>query len=282
MKQFYAVFTFFFLVIGQLFAQIPLNQPTPYYLCDVNNDGVETFDLNTKKYEILGSLSPNEHTVTFHLTQADAANDVGAMNPIYTNSAWSLTLYVRVEEDANPSNYGLTTLLLGLNQIPTAYTYTLNVCTNSSGTATCIDLTQLDNQITGGNTGLVVQYYLTQADAQSAVNPIADPTCYYSLTTTPTLSPVYYSVTNVSTSCFAVGTVQFIPTNCSNCTIPTATVLSTSQDGAQIVMMSTNPNEPLYGWEVVVQPAGGPPPSQGTIYLAPNSVINLTALQCAT
>lgn len=282
MKHYYAIIAFFLCLSIKGNAQIPLNPPSPYYLCDVNNDGVETFDLDTKKYEILGSLSPNEHTVTFHLTQADAANDVGAINPMYTNTAWNLTLFVRVEEIANPSNFGVTTLVLGLNQLPSAFTYTLAVCTNTSGTTSCVDLTSINNQVTGGNPILLVQYFPSLFDAEANTNQILNPSCYQSFAATPTLAPVYYSVTNIDTGCRSVGIIELVSVFCTTCTTPTASVLSTAQDSAQIVMMSTNPNEPLHGWEVVVQPAGGPPPSQGTLYLAPNSVINLTGLQCAT
>ena len=154
---------FLLLVIfnGSVSAQVPVNSPTPYFLCDMANDGVETFDLSLKNAEILGNLSPNNYTVSYHISSIDANTGSFPLPVLYTNSAWNLVVYPRVTENANPINFGVTILELGLNQQPNAPTVTVTACSNTPGTP-CFDLTSINSSITGGNPNLVLNYFQTQ------------------------------------------------------------------------------------------------------------------------
>ncbi|WP_196888305.1 T9SS type B sorting domain-containing protein [Aureivirga sp. CE67] len=82
-------------------------------LCDDDYDGiVSTFDIHSLSSTILGSLV--DHDVTFHLTQADAQNDV---NPIpagnFTNTSNPQTIYIRLENDPTGcSNVGSFNLVV--------------------------------------------------------------------------------------------------------------------------------------------------------------------------
>jgi hypothetical protein len=74
--------------------------PMPYETCDDNGDGFETFDLTTKNEEILNSLDPSQHAVTFYLTEIDAVSGTNSLaNPDnFINSVMSIqTVWVRVE-----------------------------------------------------------------------------------------------------------------------------------------------------------------------------------------
>ena len=262
-------------------AQLTVNQPSPLWLCDSGNNGTETFDLSVKTNEILGSLSPNSYTVSYHLNLTDANAGLSALPLLYTNSAWNLFVFARVTENANPSNYGVTPLELGLNQQPNAPTVTVTACSNTPG-APCFDLTTTESQITGGNSSLVLNYFQTQADAYSGTNAFLNPTCYVSLTASPTVSPVYYQVNNLSTGCINVGTIELIYITCSTCPLPNVSVGSVTQNSAELQLNSVASN-PIAGWEFAVQPAGGPPPNQGGIYVPVTTAIyNLTGLQCGT
>ena len=48
---------------------------------DVSNDGLSIFDLTTQTATILGSNNPANFTITYHLTQAAANGDTGAISP---------------------------------------------------------------------------------------------------------------------------------------------------------------------------------------------------------
>ncbi len=78
--------------------------PTPYEICDDNADGFETFNLPTKNAEILNGLDPNQHSITYHLTQADAtAGNNPLANPDnFINITMSAQIvWVRVESLTN-------------------------------------------------------------------------------------------------------------------------------------------------------------------------------------
>ena len=259
-------------------AQISLNQPSAYFLCDNANDGIETFNLETKTSEILGNLSPSTYVVSYHLNAQDAQAGVASLPLLYTNTPWNLLIYARVTEISNPSNYGVTPLELGLNQQPNAPTVTLTACSNTPGVS-CFDLTATNTQITGGNSALVLNYFQTQADAYSGTNALLTPTCYVSLTATPTLSPVYYQISNLSTGCINVGTIELIYISCSTCPLPNVSIGSITQNGAEVNLNAVASN-PIVGWELVVQPAGGPPPNQGVIVSGSMPTYYLTGLQC--
>lgn len=281
MKQCYAFIAFFLCFSIKGNAQIPLNPPSPFYLCDVNDVGVETFNLDYKKNEILGSLSPNEYIVTYHLTQSDAENDTGAINPVYTITNTNTVVFVRVEDIANSANFGVTQLNLVLRQVPSAPTQSLAICTNIPGTSTCIDLTFMSNSITGGNVNLAVQFFRSLFDAYVNLSPISNPSCYTILVATPTLSPIFYRVEDMQTGCYSVGIIELSYVNCSSCPPSNGVVNSITDTDVQIVLQ-TSATTPIYGWEVLVQPAGGPPPSQGTIVLSSNFDYTITGLSCNT
>ncbi|WP_297509230.1 T9SS type A sorting domain-containing protein [Flavobacterium sp.] len=273
---------FLLLVIfnGSVSAQVPVNSPTPYFLCDMANDGVETYDLSLKNAEILGNLSPNNYTVSYHISSIDANTGSFPLPLLYTNSAWNLVVYPRVTENANPNNFGVTILELGLNQQPNAPTVTVTACSNTPG-APCFDLTSINNSITGGNPDLAIQYFQMQADAYAGSNPLVNPSCYMSLVATPTLLPVYYRIVNLTTGCFNVGSIQLVYVMCSTCPLPNVSTGSITQNGAEI-NLNTVASNPIVGWELAVQPVGGPPPNQGVFVSASTAIYYLTGLQCGT
>lgn len=79
---------------------IPLiNQPTIYEVCDdISGDKVETFDLNSKNAEIIGSLTGVE--ISYYLTQSDAENRVNQLPPTFNNYSNPQTIYVNVMDDS--------------------------------------------------------------------------------------------------------------------------------------------------------------------------------------
>src|SRR5690606_30516052 len=64
------------------------------------------------------------------------------------------------------------------------------------------DLTTKDTEITGGNVDYAVSYYITYADADSAVNAIANPATYQN--TTPFTETIYVRLENTVTDCYSV------------------------------------------------------------------------------
>lgn len=85
-----------------------INQPTIYEVCDdISGDGVETFDLNSKNAEIIGSQTGVE--ISYHLTQSDAENRVNQLKLTFTNYTNPQTIYVNVIDDSTGCS-AITTL----------------------------------------------------------------------------------------------------------------------------------------------------------------------------
>ncbi|RAJ11802.1 PKD domain-containing protein, partial [Olleya aquimaris] len=64
---------------------------------DPSNDGFEPFDLESQNLAILGTQSPANFLVTYHLSFADADMGVGALVSPYTNTVNPQPIYVRVQ-----------------------------------------------------------------------------------------------------------------------------------------------------------------------------------------
>ncbi|RZJ36290.1 MAG: hypothetical protein EOO51_02755, partial [Flavobacterium sp.] len=111
-------------------------QPPDLTVCDdPSNDGIAPFDFTPQTPIALGSFSASDYVITYHLTQADADNDVNAISPI-TNFMGTdgQTIYIRMEDVSNSTLYGTTSFQLFINPVPTAsISGTTTIC--SGGTA---------------------------------------------------------------------------------------------------------------------------------------------------
>src|SRR5690606_18467067 len=167
--------------IGIFFSPV-IGDPTPYPLCDDNNDGFSCFDLHSKDAEITGG-APNL-VVTYHETQTDAQNGVNAIatNPYCNILPGMQTLYVRVADVAAPACASFTTLELIVNPVPVANpsipAYRLCDVNDSGDDTEGFILSSWDAQVSGGAAGVVVSYHLSLADAQAGVGAI-DPNVPY-------------------------------------------------------------------------------------------------------
>ena len=159
------------------------NQPANYELCDdISNDGVELFDLTSQDATILGSQDPSLFTVSYYdnPTDADSGTNLVVNPTTYLNNPSSPTIYVRVEENANPICYGLTSFDLVVNPLPSFVDPSpLELCDDDTPDGmTEFDLTVKNNEITAGDSNLSISYYETNADALADNNAISNPTSY--------------------------------------------------------------------------------------------------------
>ena len=187
-------------------------EPAAYELCDYRGAvGYETFDLNTRIPEILGSLNPTTHVVTFYTSQTDAESGTGNIpNPgNYINGTVNTeTIYVRVEIIATGC-YDIVTLQLIVNPLPIAtqpnyLQYSLCDTTGLVGFET-FDLASRVNSILLGQAGMDVTFYPSLSDAQNGTNVITD--LQY------TNVPIYVQtlgirITNHATGCYVISTMD--------------------------------------------------------------------------
>jgi|GEM_PF-657002 len=120
MKKLYVLFLF----CGALaYAQPQLLNPQPLSQCDIDGDGLGTFNLMPVIAEILGPLDPVQHTATFHVSNENAQQDSYEITDIanfMTTVPHAQTLFVRVEENQNPEAYSVVSLQLIVNLMPSA------------------------------------------------------------------------------------------------------------------------------------------------------------------
>ncbi|WP_298115179.1 T9SS type A sorting domain-containing protein [Flavobacterium sp.] len=204
----------------------PINNPTPLYACDSGyNSGFGLFYL-VDVGEILGSLNPSLYSVTYHETLANSQTGANPLSTLgYANIyPFFQTIYVRVTENANPTNFATTTLDLIVNPSPI-----LNSVPN---------LTQVDNDgyasfdLTTHNSLLIAPasitdygflYYPTITDAANGTNQILD---FFNYTNSTNPQNIIVKVTNNVTGCYQFSGFDLV-VQASDFPINTPTTLST-------------------------------------------------------
>ncbi len=193
-----------------------LTEPTPYRICDDNNDGYEIFDLiTTKRDEILNGLDPLLYDLYFYEIEQDAIDagnsaltptpdfslaigNPGAYQNAIQNAQTIYVLGVGTAANTSPNNgaqgcFDIVELQLIVDPMPTAIEPadyhlcddTLNGSTPNDQIST-FNLNSRDGEISGGLLGLTVTWYVTPAD-EIADNPIPNPAEYQNITNAQTV-----------------------------------------------------------------------------------------------
>jgi gliding motility-associated-like protein len=177
-----------------------------FELCDLNNNGIQTFDLSLKDAEVLASVPPANYNFSYHYSAAAAQANTNPITVPINNSSNPQTIYVRIEDlDSGCLAYNNFDLIV--NALPAVTVPTpLEVCDDSEADGvTAIDLSLKDAEITNNQPDLVVSYHYSPMDADSGSNAIALP--YVNLNTNETL---YVRVTNNQTGCVSTTTLEVV------------------------------------------------------------------------
>ena len=151
-----------------------INNPTALEVCDDNiPDGLTAIDLTIKNIEITGG-NPN-YSVYYFISLNDAETATNPLSIPYTNTSNPQTIFIRVV-DIETGCYATTSLDLVVASAPGATSPSnLEYCDPDADGFGVFTLTDADDEITGGQTGLTVTYHETQADAENNVNSLASP-----------------------------------------------------------------------------------------------------------
>jgi len=180
---------------------------TNFELCDdPSENGLEIFDLTTKNTEILNSVTPGAYNISYHLTNADAQNNINPIIAPIQNTINPQSIFVRIE-DMNSGCMAYTNFNLIVNSLPQIINPTpIKLCDDAvADGSTQIDLTQADNQITQGNPNLIVSYHFTQNDADYGINAIPSP-----YVNTLQSEQLFVRVINSNTGCINTTTLVII------------------------------------------------------------------------
>jgi gliding motility-associated-like protein len=197
---------------------VPIPPTAPYTLCDNDQDGITCFNLNTLTPGI-SFQTPGVYTITYHLTQADATNNLNVLNAAnYCNvNPFVQFLWVRAE---NPTTHCFAIMPIELNvrvapNLPNPALAPIVNCdadSNPQDGCTAFDLTQQTSIIIAAQplvtATYTVTYYTSQSDASaspSGLFPIIQTNNYISCVPTKT---IWYRVENIASHCFIVGSFQ--------------------------------------------------------------------------
>jgi gliding motility-associated-like protein len=149
---------------------------TEYGLCeDLVIDGFTQFDLLSKETELLNGETGMH--VSYFTTQAACLANTFALNPAlpFINSTNPQTIYVRVE-NTTTGCVDYTQFQLRVYTNPVATTPAdMEQCDDDTDGVMPFDLDSQTATIIGSQTGMVVSYHLTLADAQNDTNALSSP-----------------------------------------------------------------------------------------------------------
>ncbi|MFY0631371.1 MAG: hypothetical protein JXR05_13375, partial [Flavobacteriaceae bacterium] len=200
-----------------------LQNPANYEFCDDNTDGddtngiVSSFILSTKDVDVLGALTPADYTVSYHVSQNDADNNLSPIDKVnpYTNvTANSQGVFVRVENNTTNCVTTSTGPLFNLvvNPLPVIVNNPaiLSICDDDQDGFASFNLTLANPDISADFASETFRYYPTQTDADNNSNEILNPTNYTN--TTNTNDAVWVRTFTVN-GCFRISEITLQVTN---------------------------------------------------------------------
>ena len=190
----------FTLIVNPLPSTIEM---TPLAICDDNADGFGSFILTDKDTEALNGQT--DVIVSYHFSEADAAVGSNALLSPYTNTTQDAqTIYIRLE-NTNTFCFSTMPLELVVNPLPIPVTPVLQtVCDDDFDGFASFDFSGLDLVILGGQTGMLVSYHVSEADANAGDNVLSSP---YTNTEVNTQT-IFIRLETVSTGCYATTTLD--------------------------------------------------------------------------
>ena len=165
------------------FVQPSANTVNNQLPCDTNNDGFWDFDFSVIEGVVFGGQSDIDFEITFHNTLNEADAGIAALSSIYTNQLayQEETIFVRIENLANPDCYDITSFLIDVfdQSIATPFTYALcDDVLDGDDTNGFVEfnLSSINNQVLGGQdaTQFTVTYHFDQATADSGTSPLTN------------------------------------------------------------------------------------------------------------
>ncbi|MCO4821160.1 MAG: choice-of-anchor L domain-containing protein, partial [Flavobacteriaceae bacterium] len=164
------------------FAPNPILNPiNDYFICDTNNDGFWTLELNVLAGTVLGGQSAADFTVTFHGSQLDADNRANPLASPYTNPVayQQEEIFIRIESNLNPNCNEVDSFLLAVFDQAEANAQTYVLCDNDDDGDDTNGFVEFDlNSMTPlvlasqDPTQFDVTYHLNQSDADNNTSPL--------------------------------------------------------------------------------------------------------------
>ena len=200
----------FILFSGTLYAQPPIAQPDDLVVCDQDGDGVEIFDLTFTLSQLYNGLDPSLYIEGFYTSLLDAQNEINLITDptAYINISNPQTIYVRVFENANQSNFAITEFDLIVNPQPSILQPSdLIIYESPFDELAVFDLSTQTAFLTNGLSTAFVTYFTTEVDAFTNTAAIANSTAFENSSNPQT---IYCRVEDLETGCYSVTNFDLI------------------------------------------------------------------------
>ncbi|MGP1994248.1 T9SS type B sorting domain-containing protein [Zobellia laminariae] len=157
-------------------SKIPRQQTVAdWQVCDLDNDGIFSFNLSIKNPEVLGEQSATDFTVSYHINQADADTGQNEIMGAFENTTNLQKVFYRTVSNSN-NNCSITgSFDLEVYNKPTANIPTpMIVCDIEETGVSAFNLSVKDAEVLNGQSEAVfeVLYFADQSDADANQNSL--------------------------------------------------------------------------------------------------------------
>ncbi|WP_257018488.1 choice-of-anchor L domain-containing protein, partial [Winogradskyella pacifica] len=222
--------------------------PSALEVCDDGTpDGLTEMDLSLKNTEITGNNPA--YSVSYYETLVEAETETNPLPTLYTNTSNGQIIFVRVE-NINTGCYDTTNLELVVEQAPIAFTpQPLRYCDPDNDGFGVFTLTDADNEITGGASGLEVTYHETEINAENGVDAIDTTVSYNNIVQNGQILFARIESPTIATDCATIVVLELIVEPTPQLIAPTALEAcdDISADGFATFDLTTKVSELLNG-----------------------------------
>ncbi|EDP97878.1 T9SS type B sorting domain-containing protein [Kordia algicida OT-1] len=160
--------------------EIPTANPVAdIAVCDDNsNDGFEEFDFTTLDAFVLGTQDGSMFTITYHLSQTDANDNINAITSPFTNTSDCQQIYARIENNMNTNCFDTTNFEICVYEQPIAnQPENMIACDADNNGVEDYDFTTQEPAILGTQNAadFNISFHANQTDADDDMNPLPTP-----------------------------------------------------------------------------------------------------------
>ncbi|WP_051605558.1 T9SS type B sorting domain-containing protein [Sediminibacter sp. Hel_I_10] len=193
-------YTMFNLIVNQA---PEINEPQDIIACNNGTaDASALINLNETSNEVTGG-NPNLF-VSYHFTPQDANSGANPVFSPYNTVNSEDTLYIRVF-NAETGCFNTTSVHITVQESPIVnadQNQWLGACDQGGDGFADFDLTEVIDDILQGLTGVSVSFHLSESDAQTGNNPIADASNYQNVVSN--LQLIYIRIVDEATGCSTI------------------------------------------------------------------------------
>ncbi|MCF1192379.1 T9SS type B sorting domain-containing protein [Mangrovimonas sp. AS39] len=232
--------------------------------CELNTDGVYTFDLTQQDATILNGQDPSSYGVTYYTSLSGAQNATGGIaSPwAFTNTVNPQEIFVNIMDLETRCDIATISFFVEVQEAAEANTpEPFVLCDDNmefdgdpTDDSVAFDLSTQNATVLNGQdpANFTVSYYETEADALAMDNAIANPTSYMNLSNPQTVWVRVDNDTTPDSICYDITTLELQVAPIPSFVLEDVYVLCTDTNGTEVVgspLMDTGLDASAYSFE---------------------------------